>query len=192
MSTTTEPAWASRNYEEAHAIHYQERDLLRALGAYCRIIASSPGTPEADHSRTQIRNIVNRAVPADELLSAETELALRHLQADDETTAHHERDRSHVDPRGAPPLRHHASAPSAEAETERRDDRGSHQGRASRRRQSMTTQTVGFLWVTALGVALIPGLIAMFLTARQSMMASVQPSGTSSARPAPASRWSLS
>jgi hypothetical protein len=86
MSTTTEPPWASKQYEEAHAIHYEDRDLVRALGAYCRIIASFPSAPEAEHSRTQIRNIVNLAVPADELLSAQTELALRHLQADDDTT----------------------------------------------------------------------------------------------------------
>ena len=86
MSTTTEPPWASQHYEEAHAIHYEERDLLRALGAYCRIIASFPGTPEAEHSRTQIRNIVNIAVPADELLNSQTELALRHLQSDGDAT----------------------------------------------------------------------------------------------------------
>ena len=49
----------------------------------------------------------------------------------------------------------------------------------------MTTQTLGFLWATALGVALIPGFIARLFTARQPMTASVQPSGTSCAKPAP-------
>lgn len=86
MSTTTEPPWASQRYEEAHAVHYEERDLLRALGAYCRIIASFPDTPEAEHSRTQMRNIVNIAVPAAELLSSQTELALRHLRSDGDAT----------------------------------------------------------------------------------------------------------
>ena len=86
MSTETAPSSASQHYEEAHAIHYEERNLLRALGAYCRVIASFPNTPEAEHSRTQLWNIVSIAVPANELLSSQTELALRHLQSDGDAT----------------------------------------------------------------------------------------------------------
>jgi hypothetical protein len=56
----------------------------------------------------------------------------------------------------------------------------------------MTTQTLGFFWATALGLALIPGLIAGFLTARQSMTATVRPSGTSCAKRAPVPRLKLS
>lgn len=82
MSTDVARSVASVVYAEAHATHYQRRDLLRALRIYHRVIALYPGAPEAAHSRTQIRNIVNMAVPADELLSALSELALHHLELD--------------------------------------------------------------------------------------------------------------
>ena len=52
----------------------------------------------------------------------------------------------------------------------------------------MTTQTLGFLWATALGLALIPGFVARLIAARQPLIASVQPSGTSCARPFAVSR----
>jgi hypothetical protein len=87
MSTDTALSSASLQFAEAHTTHYQERDRLGALRAYCRVIASYPSAPEAEHSRTQIRNIMSLAVPDDDGLSAQTELALRLLQAEDDATS---------------------------------------------------------------------------------------------------------
>ena len=70
---------AARDYELAHAIHYTERDLLRALRAYAQVIDQYAGAREADYSRAQIRNIVHSVVPAEEILAAHTALALDHL-----------------------------------------------------------------------------------------------------------------
>ena len=86
MSTDNALSLASLHYAEAHATHYEERNLLGAVRAYCRVIESCPNAPEAEHSRTQIRNIVNPTVPADVLLSAQTELALGHLQSEGDAT----------------------------------------------------------------------------------------------------------
>jgi len=86
MSTDNALSSASLDYAEAHATHYKERNLLGALRSYGRVIASYPSAPEAGHSRTQILNIANSVVPAEELLSAQTELALRHLQSEGDAT----------------------------------------------------------------------------------------------------------
>ena len=87
MSSDNALSSASLDYTEAHAAHYKERNLLGALRAYGRVIASYPSAPEAGHSCTQIRNIVNLVVPAEELLNAQMELALRHLPSDGDATS---------------------------------------------------------------------------------------------------------
>jgi len=86
MLNDSSPADAARLYAAAHALHYSEHDLLAALRAYERIIALHPGTPEAGYARTQIRNIVQSVVPAEELLAAQVDLASRHLLKDDGAT----------------------------------------------------------------------------------------------------------
>ena len=82
MSNDHEPSTVARLYGEAYALQYSEHELLRAILAYEVIITSHPDTREAEHSRVQIRNIANLVVPAHELLSAQTELALRYLRND--------------------------------------------------------------------------------------------------------------
>jgi hypothetical protein len=70
---------AGREYAAAHATHYSERNLAAALQLYRELMASRPNAPEADYSRTQIRNIIEVVVPAQELLDAQVELALARL-----------------------------------------------------------------------------------------------------------------
>jgi hypothetical protein len=71
---------ASRAYDKAHAAHYATKDLRNALGLYKCVLADYPDTQEADYSRTQMQNIVKGVVPNDELLVAQVELALVHLE----------------------------------------------------------------------------------------------------------------
>ena len=71
---------AARAYAVAYAAHYSERDLAKALQLYKNLIASHASVQEAGYSRTQIQNIVNTLVPAQELLDAHMELALARLE----------------------------------------------------------------------------------------------------------------
>lgn len=71
---------AARAYAVAYAAHYSERDLAKALQLYKNLIASHASAQEAGYSRTQIQNIVNTLVPAQELLDAHMELALARLE----------------------------------------------------------------------------------------------------------------
>jgi len=80
MDTKDDASPAEREYAEAHTLHYETRDQARALRAYERLIAQHPRTPEAGYARAQIENIANQVVPAEELLAAKLELALRFVQ----------------------------------------------------------------------------------------------------------------
>ena len=73
---------AGRQYAAAHAAHYVARDLPLALQLYKAVLASHPSTEEADHSRTQVQNLVNAVVPKQELLEAQMELAVAHFERD--------------------------------------------------------------------------------------------------------------
>jgi hypothetical protein len=76
----TELTEANRRYAAAYAAHYTENDLPSAMRLYKQVMASHPSDPEAEYSRAQIQNIVNAVVPKQELLDAQMELALRHLE----------------------------------------------------------------------------------------------------------------
>jgi hypothetical protein len=80
MRNVTEPTDAGRQYSAAYAAHYAARDLPLALRLYNAIMTDHPSATEAEHSRMQIRNIVNATVPPAELLDAEMDLARRYLQ----------------------------------------------------------------------------------------------------------------
>ena len=80
MTNDTELTEASRQYAAAYAAHYTGHDLLAALQLYSKVVASHPGAQEAGYSRAQVHNIVNTVVPKQELLDAEMELALAHLE----------------------------------------------------------------------------------------------------------------
>ena len=80
MRNVTASTEAGREYAAAYAAHYTERDLPVALQLYRKVMASHPGAKEAGYSRTQVRNIVNTVVPKQELLNAQIELALGHLE----------------------------------------------------------------------------------------------------------------
>ena len=80
MSDDSAVTEATREYTAAYAAHYSERDLAMALQLYKKIIASHASAREAGYSRTQIQNIVNAVVPEQELLDAQMELALAHLE----------------------------------------------------------------------------------------------------------------
>ena len=71
---------AARSYAAAYAAHYSERDMATALKLYRDLIASHASALEAGYSRTQIQNIVKALVPAQELLDAQIELALAHIE----------------------------------------------------------------------------------------------------------------
>ena len=79
---------SARSYAAAHSAHYARNDLLGALQAYGDVIEQHPTAPEAEYSRSQMRNIVKQVVPAPELLACQLELARRHLRrSDDEPPA---------------------------------------------------------------------------------------------------------
>lgn len=80
MTKTTEPTDAERQYSAAYAAHYSARDLPLALSRYHAIVTDHSTSVEAEHSRTQIRNIVVATVPPAELLGAEMDLARRYLK----------------------------------------------------------------------------------------------------------------
>ena len=80
MRNHTELTDAGRQYAAAYDAHYGGRDLPVALQLYMNVVASHPGTQEAGYSGTQVQNIVNAVVPKQELLDAEMELALAHLE----------------------------------------------------------------------------------------------------------------
>ena len=71
---------SARRYAAAYATHYSQGDFLGALQAYDQIIELYPNAPEAEYSRSQMRNIVNLVVPARELLASQLELVRQHLQ----------------------------------------------------------------------------------------------------------------
>jgi hypothetical protein len=78
---------SARHYAAAYATHYTQRDLLGALHAYDQVIEQHPSAPEAEYSRSQMRNIVKLVVPARELLDTQVELVRRHLQHVDAESA---------------------------------------------------------------------------------------------------------
>ena len=80
MKNVTASTEAGREYAAAYAAHYKGHDLLMALQLYRKVMASHPGAKEADYSRMQVTNIVNTVVPKQELLDAQMELALAHLE----------------------------------------------------------------------------------------------------------------
>ena len=80
MKNDTQLTESGGQYWAAYAAHYKDRDLPRALKLYLKVIASHPFTEEANHSRAQAQNIINTVVPKQELLDAQIELALAHLE----------------------------------------------------------------------------------------------------------------
>ena len=73
---------ASQQYAAAYATHYETKDLPRALELYKVVVLAHPDTTEAGYSRSQIQNIVTRAVPKEELLDAGVDLALACFERD--------------------------------------------------------------------------------------------------------------
>ena len=71
---------AGQQYAAAHAAHYSTKDLHEALHLYNGVVAAHPNTQEAEYSRTQIQNIVKTVVPKQELLDAQVDLVLVHLE----------------------------------------------------------------------------------------------------------------
>lgn len=85
MREYNELTGSGRSYAAAHHAHYSERNLAVALRLYRDLIASRPNAPEAAYSRTQIQNIVNAVVPAQELLDTQIGLALARLDCNEPT-----------------------------------------------------------------------------------------------------------
>lgn len=79
MKKDTRRSEANQLYTAAHQEQYKNKDLSAALAIYRDIVAAHPGSKEAAYARGQIRNIVSKVVPKQELLDAELELALSHL-----------------------------------------------------------------------------------------------------------------
>jgi len=77
--TTDRMKSAASDYHAAQAAQYTAKDLRAAIESYNRIIVAHPDAPEADYSRTQIRNIASRIVEKDVLLGAHSTLALATL-----------------------------------------------------------------------------------------------------------------
>lgn len=67
---------SARHYAEAYATHYTRRDLLGAPQAYDQVIELHPNPPEAGYSRSQMRNILNLVVPAEEPIASQVALAV--------------------------------------------------------------------------------------------------------------------
>ena len=75
---------ASQQYAAACTTHYKTKDLCKALKLYKGVMAAHPKTQEAEYSRAQIQNIVNAVVSEQELLDAQVDLALAHLEHGDQ------------------------------------------------------------------------------------------------------------
>ena len=71
---------AARSYAAAYAAHYSERDLATALQLYRDLIDSHANALGAGYARTRIQNIVKALIPAEDLLDAQVELALAHIE----------------------------------------------------------------------------------------------------------------
>ena len=71
---------AALHYADAHAAHYKTKDLHEALNLYTSVMSDHPDTPEAEYSRTQIQNIAKSVVPKQELVDAQREMILEHLE----------------------------------------------------------------------------------------------------------------
>lgn len=79
MTDPIAPGDAGQQYAAAHSAHYVARDLPGALELYKDLLASHPGTVEADFSRTQVQNIVNAVIPKQELMATQMELVFAHF-----------------------------------------------------------------------------------------------------------------
>ena len=55
------PAEASKQYSEAYATHYTERDTHLAFCQYLDLIEMYPNSLEANQARTQVENIGKRS-----------------------------------------------------------------------------------------------------------------------------------
>ena len=80
MTNDTTRTDVAQQYVAAHETHYQTKDLRESFALYKRIMADHPDTPEAGYARAQILNIVQKAVPKQDLLDAQMELARTHLE----------------------------------------------------------------------------------------------------------------
>lgn len=80
MHDKTIPTDASKQYQAAYAEHYTTKDLYVALKLYRGVMAAHPNTKEAEYSRMQILNIANSVVPKQEVLTAQIDMALAHLE----------------------------------------------------------------------------------------------------------------
>lgn len=83
MGNVTNSIESNREYVVAHAAHYAERDIPRALQLYSTLMHSYPNAKESEYAHTQIQNIANAIVPKQELLDAQLELVLTHLEHDE-------------------------------------------------------------------------------------------------------------
>jgi hypothetical protein len=73
---------ARQQYAEAHAAHYETKNLREALELYKGILAAHPDTQEAGYSRSQVQNIIKEVVPKRELFEAEVEMAMAYFAGD--------------------------------------------------------------------------------------------------------------
>ena len=89
MRNDIELTEAGQQYAAAYAAHYKARDLPRALRLYVKVMASHPDAQEAGYSRAQVQNIINTVVPKQELLDAQVELAIAHLEHESPFDARH-------------------------------------------------------------------------------------------------------
>ena len=80
MKNDTDLSRAVQQYAEAYSTHYKAKDLQEALRLYEGIMNKHPDTLEAEYSRVQIRNIVKRVVPLQEIEDAQVLLAHAHLE----------------------------------------------------------------------------------------------------------------
>ena len=87
MSIDTDLTEVRRQYAEAYAAHYSQRDLPRALALYTQLIAGHPTEQEANDSRMQLQNIVNAVVPKQELMDVQIEQVLAHFDLHGASTA---------------------------------------------------------------------------------------------------------
>ena len=71
---------AGRYYAEAYEKHYANKDLYAALEMYKKVTDAYPDSKEAEHSRSQILNIIRDVVPKDVLHDAQLEMALNYAK----------------------------------------------------------------------------------------------------------------
>ena len=79
MSTPSTPDSAEA-YARAYAAHYTTKNYQQAVFGYAALVEQHPGTPEADHARAQVLNLLASLVSVDRVFATHLSLILKEIE----------------------------------------------------------------------------------------------------------------